>query len=111
MARATAAVATTNTALATGVTGTAATTSINYSAYLGQTGIIRQAPPVARVGSSITVNWKTASPLFPTSSYSIYTTFADPPIAQTTTTPDHTWTVTSYENGLPPASIASSWTA
>jgi len=70
--------------------------------YAQQTGPIRYAPMQPRPGTMITA--KSYSMQFPTSAYSVYTTFAGLPNAQTTQTASPTYAVTSLVNTAAPAS-------
>lgn len=70
-------------------------------AYTLQTGPTRYAPMQQQPPTKITA--KVATPLFPTSSARIATTWLPPPVAVTTVTESPTYSVTSRENDASPA--------
>ncbi|KZF21542.1 hypothetical protein L228DRAFT_248266 [Xylona heveae TC161] len=69
--------------------------------YTLQTGLTRYAPMQPHPGTKITA--KSAKPLWPTSSYSIATTFMGPPTQLTTLTQAATYSYSSRENPASPA--------
>lgn len=64
--------------------------------YYLQTGLIKYAPMQPVPGTTITA--KTATPLYPTSSYTLATTYLSPPTITLTVTDSQTYSVSSVEN-------------
>lgn len=92
--------ATTQAAAATGAayTGTAFVSGSALSAYLSQTGRTHSAPMQPVPGTTVTADLSSPQRLFPTSSYSIFTTYGATPYAVTTLTPSRVFTGTSMPN-------------
>lgn len=79
--------------------GTAGAYGVPYSQQLSQNALTFYAPMQGHPGTKITA--AAASLRYPTSSYSVYKTFAQPPKQTTTQTMSNTFSVKSQENPVP----------